>query len=371
MLAAALGWIAIIVLVDLFLGIVVFAPGEDRPSGPGGVIPLADGTVPPEDERPFLPAMQASPWAEDYWGEFSLLRGDYEPFSRFRSSDASGEHINIRDGVRRSYQPDVPPDTDLPEVWFVGGSTMFGEGQRDLHTIPSEVARMAEAAGTPVHVTNLGALGYTSWQGLNRVMTQLAAADPPDLVVSYEGINDVNVVAEQLAGGRDDLAADPGHYSDPSDDLYALPYEESVTLGQLDRTWWERYRETSAVGQVAHQVLGWLSPPAGAQTGPVIDSSTQEKATLAADHIQRAQDLLRALGEEEGFTVVAFTQPWLSPEAPLVGAALAPAAVDLTGVLDDVPEEQIYLDGGHTNELGARLVAEAIWPHLQASLAAG
>ncbi|MEZ5178669.1 MAG: hypothetical protein R2746_10425 [Acidimicrobiales bacterium] len=34
-------------------------------------------------------------------------------------------------------------------MWFLGGSTMFGIGQRDDHTIESGFVRIADEAGTP------------------------------------------------------------------------------------------------------------------------------------------------------------------------------------------------------------------------------
>jgi lysophospholipase L1-like esterase len=52
-------------------------------------------------------------------------------------------------------------------------------------------------------------------------------------------------------------------------------------------------------------------------------------------------------------------QPW--PEDLLAG--LPARVTDLSGVFDEV-EEPIYIDGVHTNELGARLVAEALWADL-------
>ncbi len=51
-------------------------------------------------------------------------------------------------------------------VWFFGASALFGDGQRDDHTIPSEFARLAEADGIPVEVRNYGRPGIAMWQEL-------------------------------------------------------------------------------------------------------------------------------------------------------------------------------------------------------------
>jgi lysophospholipase L1-like esterase len=363
-LPAALGWLAIVVVLDLLAGVFLLPWDDTPPAGPGGVIPLTDGTVTPEDQRPSLPAMQGVPWAAEYWGEFNLLRGEYQPFSRFLPADARGEFFNITDNVRESYQGAGAMGAAVPEVWFIGGSTMFGQGQRDQHTIPSEVARLAESEGVAVRVVNLGALGATSWEGMNRLLAQLAAGPAPALVVTYEGVNDVNVVAEQRLAGRDDLMAHPGHYSSPVDAGFAGAGETAASIELLDRTWWERYRDTSALGQVLHGVLGAAVTPAAAQTDP----GAAELAELAADHVRRSQLLISDLGADAGFATLYTSQPWRAPEAPLVAEHLRDTTVDLSGAFEGVPVDEIYLDGGHTNELGAVLVAEAMWPHVRRAL---
>ena len=47
-------------------------------------------------------------------------------------------YTNIVDGVRTSYQSQAPGKK--VSVWFFGASALFGDGQRDDHTIPSEFA---------------------------------------------------------------------------------------------------------------------------------------------------------------------------------------------------------------------------------------
>ena len=48
----------------------------------------------------------------------------------------------------------------------------------------------------------------------------------------------------------------------------------------------------------------------------------------------------------------------------------AGSVLDLTHVLDDHRNDgSVYLDGGHTNELGAHLVAEALWDAIAPTLA--
>jgi hypothetical protein len=64
--------------------------------------------------------------------------------------------------------------------------------------------------------------------------------------------------------------------------------------------------------------------------------------------------------------VVSFWQPRIDepPGYRQLVDDLPADVVDLTAVLDDVPPDEVYLDSFHTNERGARLVAEAMWSAL-------
>jgi hypothetical protein len=70
---------------------------------------------------------------------------------------------------------------------------MWGSGSRDLHTIPSEFARLAEQDGMAVQVTNYGERAWVSWQEVIFLMEELARGERPDVVVFYDGWNDTYV----------------------------------------------------------------------------------------------------------------------------------------------------------------------------------
>lgn len=91
--------------------------------------------------------------------------------------DFTGTYLNISNGSRVSYSPHDPEIT----VWFFGGSTMFGIGERDNPTMPSEVAKLAEADGIRIRVENLG----VTWQETELFEQQLTLGkEKPALAVS-------------------------------------------------------------------------------------------------------------------------------------------------------------------------------------------
>lgn len=66
----------------------------------------------------------------------------------------------MHDGIRPSLEVDEPELV----VWFFGGSTMFGFGQRDEHTIPSEIVRSPAADGHRIEAVNVGTPTWAIWQ---------------------------------------------------------------------------------------------------------------------------------------------------------------------------------------------------------------
>jgi hypothetical protein len=63
-----------------------------------------------------------------------------------------------------------------------------------------------------------------------------------------------------------------------------------------------------------------------------------------------------------------FWQPQRAGWPSAITDRLPPDVVDLSAVFDG-SEDDIYIDEVHTNELGARIVAEALWAELGPELA--
>ena len=80
------------------------------------------------------------------------------------------------------------------EVFTFGGATMFGGGSPDWGTISSylqiDLVSMKGLASRPVCVTNFGENGWTSTQGVIMLQRQIQNGHIPDVVISYEGLND-------------------------------------------------------------------------------------------------------------------------------------------------------------------------------------
>jgi len=155
-------------------------------------------------------ALRDLPWLPETMPELGAAAGGgvYTPATMGSIRDFEGRYVNVENRVRRSHVTAVPGEP--LDVWFFGGSTMFGfDAQRDEHTIPSEVVRLAEAEGRPIRARNYGSPGATNYQETMIFAQLLAAGERADLAVFYDGTNDaalqmLNSIAHL------DIAGEPG-----------------------------------------------------------------------------------------------------------------------------------------------------------------
>ncbi len=149
------------------------------------------GTEPDSDDRADHPYRDEA-WFAGYRAEYyASLQMQWRPYVYWRRRPMTGQYVNVDSaGIRRTVQP--APTTARPRhVFFLGGSTMWGTGQRDAATIPSLVAAGLVAQGQgDVVVTNYGETGYVFTQELIQLMMELRNGARPDVVVFYDGIND-------------------------------------------------------------------------------------------------------------------------------------------------------------------------------------
>lgn len=291
------------------------------------------------------------PWAEAlYREETQASRFLYDPVLGFRLPDVSGRYFNVVGGFRASRSP---PDPTLT-VWFFGGSTMFGIGQRDDHTIPSSISRFAEDDGLAVLPLNFGVPAYVTRQETILFQHLLTRRPAPDLVVFYDGLNDLGLQFQRAGQGDLDL--------DRPSILGAETFEQ--VLGDA----------------------GVLAP--GEPTDPPQGDRSEEVFRTTAEHYRDGVEMATWAADANRVPIRFFWQPQAltkrpSPaDAPLfdrlgidranqpsTSARIAAVAdevgvIDLTDALDDI-DVPVYLDAGHTNELGAAVIARALYLRLR------
>jgi lysophospholipase L1-like esterase len=299
--------------------------------------------------------------------------------------------MTIEGGERASLAPPASAGDPLV-VWFFGGSAMYGFGQRDEHTIPSELVRRAGADGVALEVHNFGTPAYVNWQGTSLFAQLLTERDPPDVAVFYDGYNDISM---QLVDGP---VIEPSHVLArvQQERIESTPVVEQAPSSADVRAWWADHSATVNLYRRLQDRFDGDDEPevqlteAEASAVPAdVDPAVVEADT--AELLGRGRAFAAALGEAHGVDVQFWFQPTLYTKGAVEGeehlleraanrspawepvidglrAGFPPEVVDLADSLDGWPDP-LFWDTVHTNETGARLIAEAAWPALQASLA--
>jgi hypothetical protein len=133
-------------------------------------------------------------WAVEYYKEENsrpVYR--WHSYIYWRPAPFKGKYTNIdEEGLRQTWSGTGSSATKSSRIFMFGGSTMLGAGARDEQTIPSFLAKMlTQEYGFNVKVTNFGTGGYVSTQEVIALLRELQRENIPDLVIFYDGSNDV------------------------------------------------------------------------------------------------------------------------------------------------------------------------------------
>ena len=139
------------------------------------------------DPRAHLPNYQDVDWADTHFREFAELVTVHHSYVGWRRLPYRGETITIdENGVRRTYAD--PAASPTKTIAFFGGSTMWGSGAPDEHTIPSAFAKLHPE----YRALNFAETAHTAHQNLNGLVQVLSGGLMPDVVVFYNGSSEIN-----------------------------------------------------------------------------------------------------------------------------------------------------------------------------------
>ncbi len=135
-----------------------------------------------------LPNYENVQWANQYFEDQTSLSIGYADFAVWEFDSLETPTINIDDdGHRYTVIPEGAQDSEL---WMFGGSTMYGTGSDDAHTLPS---LLAEKLG--VKAVNNGGAGYIARQSISRLLGEYKTRSEKDdgnrTIIFLDGINDV------------------------------------------------------------------------------------------------------------------------------------------------------------------------------------
>jgi GDSL-like Lipase/Acylhydrolase family len=334
----------------------------------------------------------------EWWPDYrrDALKGKdlkWTSYVYIRNPTFTGTQI-IVDGAghRVTPQPEGTGDRTV-EVFFLGGSTTFGWFHRQAFTIPALAAQRLQSVlepGTRLHVTNFGAPGRTFTQELIELLLQLQAGAHPDIVVFYDGINDV------MATVQNGVAGLPQNEANRVEDFERGRRLEAERRPGFANAMHEWGRLGWSVAQRSELVERLRTVRAPDPWKPVpTDVLAASLARVYTDNVR----LVEALGARYGFTALYVWQPalmstgkrltareaWVrrpadaDPEIrpvrdlhvampPLLRTVVPPLVgerfIDATTVFDADPLDVFGDVYGHTYERGSPPVLDVMFPQL-------
>lgn len=232
-------------------------------------------------------------WAAQYWDEHLQVVDHwvYQPYTVWRSLPFNGEQINVGEDALR-VTPGSICGADTYRVYAFGGSTMWGFASPDWATIPAYL--QARMEGRAACLVNQAELGFNSTQNLIRLIQLLERGDVPDMVIFYDGANDVYAAVEDAEAGSHYFIENIGPLVKGG--LTEPEPTSSIVRDLLLRT------------QTARMLLGEPPLPQPDWALPPFDPALVEGiVTIYLENVHMAE----ALAQTYGFEFYAFIQPVL------------------------------------------------------------
>lgn len=320
---------------------------------------------PSSDPRADLPNYQDVDWAETHFREFAELQTVHHSYVGWRRLPYRGETITIdENGVRTTYVD--PAASPSKTIAFFGGSTMWGSGATDEHTIPSAFAKRHPE----YRAINFAETAHTAHQNLNGLVQVLAGDLRPDVVVFYNGSSEINKCRVGL-----------GAFSTPDEPEIRQLLERERRGFQSNEAFWSIFHPTRILAERARRsfearILGagerrdcsndpvkaemiakallwdWMAAKHLVEGyGGRFVAALQPVAYFSqtrTDHIEIDRDL------QKQYAAVYSGYDLLLPEFP----ALEANFLDLRRAFDR--DEYIYIDADHAGPNGNAIIAAAI-----------
>ena len=309
--------------------------------------------------------MAANGSERGYWQEHEAARDtQWQPFVYFRRKPYAGTLIHVdAHGFRATVNP--THSENQRSVWLFGGSTVWGTGVSDAHTLASELARAAS-----VQVLNFGETGYVSAQSQLAFMASLRCTDAvrPDFAVFVDGVNDV------YAALQSGVAGTPQNESNRTAEFNVTRSADAFAAALLERLDGIRLLERRVRGVEPEREINTLAYQVARNYLAVV---SQTRAMAAAEGIQ-----VRFVWQPSVFDKA---QP-TDEERGVIGSSLArhrdlqlattrvlknllqnapDADVLLLDTIFDASSAPIFIDFAHTGLVGNALMAGRLAQELQ------
>lgn len=227
--------------------------------------------------------------------------GIFEPYVMWRANPLCNTDTSSVDQAGYRNTPGSSQSQDARSIFLLGGSAMWGTGVSDSNTVATHLQMIiSRESHVPVSICNLAQPAYNSTQELVELMLQVRNGNVPDLVIFYDGFNDIWAAYETGAPGRlfgeaeiaSSFHRQPGTVSES---------QAFIRLLQETNTW----MLVAALRHRADDENPVRSGECYASRGVPADSLAEQIVELYLSNITTAS----VLGEGYGFRVAAVWQP--------------------------------------------------------------
>jgi len=298
-------------------------------------------------------------WARAIFADYHQVSHRYKPFTEWQMLPYSGKTLTINEAGFREHKQAI---TSGPIVRFFGGSTMWGEGADDAHTIPA----LFNAQFSNGEVTNHGQLAYNSRQSLETLLSLYVEGKKTDLAIFYDGVNDAAFLCPK------DITELPGHRLVPMFQNKIYGGKKQIVLSILNNLFTENIL----------LVIRHFKTKDNEQAGQY-NCAGSEKANEIARMMVENWELAHAVVTSRGGKFLAVLQPAayignprtdhlnlnseLGENFHAVYAELKRLlternhtwVLDLTDAFDG--DAYIYIDFCHVTEVGNKIIAQKIY----------
>jgi len=313
-----------------------------------------------------------NPWIHDYDQElFYSYNTSWRPYVYWRRPPFKGKYINIDEHCHRYTVPGEVSGGNAArrlKIFMFGGSTLWGEGVRDQFTIPSLLGKDLAAHQVGAEITNFGEVAYVNTQELIELVLQLERGNIPDVVIFYDGYNDVYAALQNQVAGFTQFEW-----------KRELEYNISTRYNSLRRVFLLNTLDRYYLGKIIKRLSNKLS-----YQKPFSQKSKTLKEDVVEVYLNNLK-IITALGKAYGFVPLFYWQPVIYTKnnltpfekkfatEPLGDLYCQAQAVmqaksqefgpyhffDISGLFADA-NYSIYLDFCHVNEDANRIIARRI-----------
>jgi len=239
-------------------------------------------------------------WKREYAKAFDdeVRQYVWQPYVYWRHAPHQGRYFEVdRNGLRATWNPPPRDGAAGPppvRVFTFGGSTLWGWGARDDHTIPSYLGKLLHERGYRAEVTNYGQLDYVSTQEVIALLRCIQRGEVPDIVLYYDGIGDA---LSSYANGEAGVSITEG--------LRRTEFNLNRRPKQLMRVWEQAVLARYFRG--FHRLAAGLQRRTRPRTAPLPPDDALVRQTVR--RYEANLTLVEAMGRSYGFDPLFYWQP--------------------------------------------------------------